>query len=489
MAERIVIIGGVAAGMSAAAKARRVNHQNEIVVYEKSGYVSFGACGFPYFIKGEIPRIEKLLARSPEQFVKDGIQVHTHHEVIAIHPTDHTVDVVDLHSGRTFTDHWGNLILATGGHILRPRIPGSSLRGIFSLRTVEDALAIKEWIEIRQPRQAVILGAGYIGLEMAEALRAHGIGVSIVEQQAQVLPGLDEDIAAFAHAALEKNSVDVLLNAGVTSFIGESLVRDITERVTCALAGSEISGASAPTGIRTAGLSVREAVLGNRALSADIVILGMGGRPNASLAREAGITLGQTGAVAVDSRQRTNIPGIWAAGAVAEAYHRLLDRPIYMPTAPVANKQGRVAGTNAAGGQAVFPGILGTSVVKVFDLTVAQTGLTEKQAAQAGCKVNSATITSSSQAAYMPGNAPVHVKLVYDAGSQRVLGAQMVGDASVAKRIDVISAAIQAGWSITELSELDMSYSPPYAPVWDPVLTAAIIAERQPGRTNDRGSG
>ncbi len=482
MAERVVIIGGVAAGMSAAAKARRVNHQLEIVVYEKSGYVSYGACGFPYFIKGDVSGVEKLIARSPEQFAKDGIQVHTLHEAIAIHPNSRTVEILDIRNRRTLTDHWDQLILATGAHIQRPPIPGSTLAGVFSLRTVEDALAIKGWLETQQPRQAVILGAGYIGLEMAEALRAHGLGVTLVEQQTQVLPGLDADIAAFAQAALEKNGVGVMLNAGVNSFIGETLVRDIAERVAGMLEGRDGTSGRAVAEARNARLSVREAVLGYGSLSADIVILGMGGRPNAALARQAGIALGATGAVAVDDQQRTSIPGIWAAGAVAEAYHRLLNRPIYMPTAPVANKQGRVAGTNAAGGQAVFPGVLGTSVVKVFDLTIAQTGLTEKQALQAGLRANSAAITSSSRAAYMPGNASLHVKLVYEASSQRLLGAQMVGDASVAKRIDVISAALQAGWSITELSELDMSYSPPYAPVWDPVLTAANIADRQSGK-------
>ncbi len=489
MAERIVIIGGVAAGMSAAAKARRVNPQAEIVVYEKSGYVSYGACGFPFFIKGDIPSVEKLLARSVEQFARDGIQVHTRHEVLAIHPAQHSVEVVDLPGGRTLSDRWDRLILATGGHILRPPIPGSGLPGIFGLRTVEDALAIKDWIETHRPRQAVILGAGYIGIEMAEALRTRGLGVTIVEQQAQVLPGLDADMAAFAQTALEKNGVGIILNAGVRSFIGEALVHDITERVVCGLEGTARPAAPGQAGAGNGRLCVREAVLGYGALSADLVILGMGGRPNAALAQAAGIALGATGAVAVDPQQRTNIPGIWAAGAVAEAYHRLLEKPVYLPTAPVANKQGRVAGANAAGGQAAFCGVYGTSVVKVFDLTVAQSGLTEKQAAQAGYSANSATITSSSRAAYMPGNAPVQVKLVYEARSQRLLGAQMVGDASVAKRIDVIAAALQAGWDIAELSELDLSYSPPYAPVWDPVLTAANIADHHTGRPPERGPG
>jgi NADPH-dependent 2,4-dienoyl-CoA reductase/sulfur reductase-like enzyme len=234
---------------------------------------------------------------------------------------------------------------------------------------------------------------------------------------------------------------------------------------------------------------VKEALLTYGSLDADLVILGMGGRPNTHLARMAGVILGPSGAVAVDGRQQTNISGIWAAGAVAEAYHRLLARPVYMPTAPVANKQGRVAGENAAGGQAAFSGVFGTSVVKVFGLTVAQTGLTERQASQAGYVANTAAITAASRPGYMPASLPVQVKLVYEAGSQRLLGAQMVGDALVAKRIDVVAAALQAGWGINELKELDMSYSPPYAPVWDPLLVAASIAARpvKPLALEERG--
>lgn len=478
MAERIVIIGGVAAGMSAAAKARRTNRQVEIVVYEKSGYVSYGSCGFPYFIKGEIPRLEKLFARSPEQFAKDGIQVHTHHEVVAIHSSSQTVEVVKLPSAERFTDHYDHLIVATGGHVPRPPIPGVALPGVFSLRAVEDALAIKNWLETRPVRHAVILGAGYLGLEMAEALRAHGAHVSIVEQQPQVLPGFDEDIAALAQAAVEKNGVDVLLNTSVTSFIGEHLLRDLTGRVVAMLEKNQEAAEALSTRRQAAGLSVREAVLSHGTIPADIVILAAGGRPNVALASTAGIALGATGAIAVDSGQRTNLPSIYAAGAAAEAYHRLLDKPIYMPTATVANKQGRVAGANAAGGQAVFPGIVGTSAVKVFDLSLAQAGLTEKQAAAAGYHVNSASVVSTSRAAYMPGNVPVVVKLVYEASSQRLLGAQMAGDVCVAKRIDIVATALQAGWCIKELTELDLSYSPPFAPVWDPLLTAANIAHR-----------
>jgi len=479
MRERLIVIGGNAAGMSAAAKARRVDPHLEIVVYEKSGYISYGACGFPFFIKGDISNINKLLARTSEQFAKDNIDVHTFHEVTTIDVDNHTVHVLDIQNRKLVVDRWDTLIIATGGAIFPPNIPGSMLPGIFSLRTVEDALAIKNWLEIQHPRDAVVIGASYVGIEMAEALHAHGLSVTLIEQQPQVLPNLDPDMATYAQESLEKHGVRVMLNTNVSSFVGVELVRVITQRVALALNTSEGQNSSIRPSSVNGRLAVREVVLEYGAIPADIVILGLGGKPNTALASVAGINLGKTGAIAVDPQQRTNISGIWAAGAVAEAFHRILNRPVYLPTATVANKQGRIAGANAAGGQATFPGVFGTSAIKVFDVTVAQTGLTEKQATKTGYQVNTATITSTARAAYMPNTSPVYVKLVYDSNTQRLLGAQMVGDNSVAKRIDTISAALQAGWSIKDLVELDMSYSPPYSPVWDPILIAANAAERK----------
>ena len=476
MRERLIVIGGVAAGMSAAAKARRINPQLEIVVYERSGYVSYGACGFPFYIKGEISDINKLLARSPEQFARDQIEIHTLHEVTAIHPANHTVEILDVCNDKIIVDRWDKLVIATGASVKKPPIPGIMLPGIFSLRTVEDALAIKHWLDTQHPQNAVIIGASFIGVEMAEALLHQGLSVTLIEQQAQVLPGLDPDMAVYAQEVLEQHGVRVLLNTSVSSFIGEELIRVITRRVTSAMETSR--GVSVQAKSAEDRLGVHEVVLGYCTIPADIVILGVGGRPNTAIASAAGINLGTTGAIAVDTQMRTNIPGIWAAGAAAEAFHRLLNHPVYLPTAPVANKQGRIAGTNAAGGKATFAGVFGTYAVKIFDLTVAQSGLTERQATKAGYQASSATITSSSRAAYMPDSSPIHVKLVYQALNQRLLGAQMVGDSSVAKRIDTISAALQTGWNIKDLAELDMSYSPPFSPVWDPILIAANAAYR-----------
>jgi CoA-dependent NAD(P)H sulfur oxidoreductase len=470
MTQKLIIIGGVAAGMSAAAKARRVNRDLEIVVYEKSGYISYGACGFPYFIKGDVPRIEDLLARTPAQMAAQGVTVHVHHEVVEIDPARRTVRVLNHATGAEFSDHWDKLIIAAGASVNRPPIPGCYLPGVFTLRTVEDALAIRRWLVEEKPKHGVIVGASYIGLEMAEALTAHGVAVTIVDAADQVMASMDGDMAALIQAELTAQGVTVLLNQPVKSFVGPTLVREVVRQVAAKVEGEAGAG--------NGRLRIREVLTQGSILAADVVIFGAGGRPNVALAQAAGITIGQTGAIAVDEQQRTNIPDIWAAGAVAETHHLILDRPTYWPLAASANKQGRVAGTNAAGGLAVAGGVVGTAVVKAFDLTIAATGLMEKQALRAGLNATSVTIEASSRSHYMPGSEPIHLKLVYEAGTERLLGAQMVGKDGVAKRIDVIAAALRARWNLADLADLDLSYAPPFAPVWDPILVAANVAKK-----------
>jgi len=472
--KRLIIIGGVAAGMSAAAKARRTNPDLEIVVYERSGYVSYGACGFPYFIKGEVARLDDLIARTPAQMAAQGVTVHVQHEVVAIDAAQKRVRVRDLAVGREFDDRWDRLIIAAGASVQKPAIPGMGLAGVFTLRTVEDAVAIRRWLLTERPRRGVIIGAGYIGLEMAEALAAHGVAVTVVDAAAQVMPTLDEEMAAHVLAALQAQGVAVCLQQPVQTLVGATLVREIVRKVAAELQRRQ-------EGIALAGdgrLRVREVITKGQTFPADVVIVGIGGRPNVALAQAAGIALGPTRAIAVDRQQRTNIPDIWAAGAVAEAHSLVTGAPTYHPLAQTASKQGRVAGVNAAGGAAEFGGVVGTAVVKAFDLTIAHTGLSEKQARTLGYDAASVVIQAESRAHYMPGHAPIHVKLVYDKSSQRVLGAQMVGADGVAKRIDVVAAALHAGWGVGNLAELDLSYAPPYAPVWDPILIAARVALR-----------
>lgn len=446
MSERLIVIGGVAAGMSAASKARRMDKTMEIVVYEKSGYVSYGACGLPYFIKGEIPNINDVIVRTPEQFAKQGIEVHIHHEVTAIDSDTHTVTVKNLDTGEVFTDRWDKLLLSAGAVGVKPPIPGIDLPGIFGLRTVEDAIAIKNWIVEEKPKKGVIVGGGYIGLEMAEALAAHGVEVSLFEMLPQVVPNMDADMADHVRAELEKQGVTVYLEHPVEKFEG-------TDRVTAVLSG-EVQA------------------------EADIVIVSIGVRSNNVLAVGAGIAVGPTGAIAVDDHQRTNVPNIWAAGDVAEAHHWVSNAPAFIPLGTTANKQGRVAGTNIGGGDATFGGIVGTAVVKVFDLEVARTGLSEREAAQLGFDFDTVTVKSMARAHYMPVHPPVHVKLIFEKGTQKLLGAQMVGEEGVSKRIDVPAAALHAGWTTFDLAKLDLSYAPPFAPVWDPILVATNIANR-----------
>ncbi|MFQ3661237.1 MAG: FAD-dependent oxidoreductase [Chloroflexaceae bacterium] len=447
MAKRVIIIGGVAAGMSAAAKARRSDPGLEIVAYERSGYVSYGSCGFPYAIKGEIARVEDVVVRTPERFARQGITALVRHEVLEIDPAAGTVLVRNLNTGAEFRDRWDALILTTGGAASRPPFPGVDLPGIFTLRTVEDALAIQRWIVEHRPTRGVIIGGGYIGLEMAEALDAHGIQLTLVERLPQVLPNLDAEMASHVQAELERQGVELRLDQPVEGFGGDERVREV--------------------------------VAGGQRIPAEIVILAVGVKPNVELARTAGIALGPTGAVAVDDHQRTNLPAIWAAGDVAEALHRVTGRPAWVPLGTTANKQGRVAGENVAGGDARFAGIVGTAVVKVFDLEAASSGLSEAKARIGGYHVESVSATASSRAHYMPGHQPIHVKLVYESGSRRLLGGQLVGIEGVAKRIDIIAAALHQGWTVDELAELDLSYAPPFSPVWDPILVAANLARRE----------
>ena len=443
---KLVVIGGVAAGMSAAARAKRRNKSLAITVYEKSGYVSYGACGLPYFIKGDIPTPEKLVVRTPEQFAKQGVRALVHHEVIDVDVVEHTVTVKNLETDEVFQDSWDELLITTGAVAVKPPIPGLDLPGIFTLRTVEDGVAIKDWIAKKHPWQAAVVGGGYIGLEMAEALAANGMYVDVVEMLPQVLPNMDADMAALVAEELADHGVTLHLDSPVRGFEGDGRV----ERV----------------------------IAGDKTLEADIVLFSVGARANIPLAEKAGVAIGETGAIAVDDHQRTTVPHVWAAGDVAEAWHRVLNKPAYIPLGTTANKQGRIAGTNIAGGDAAFGGIVGTAVVKVFDLEVARTGLSEREAQQAGFDAASVTIKAPARAHYMPTHPPIHVKLVFEKGNKKLLGGQMVGEEGVSKRIDIIAAALHNGWTVYDLAQLDLSYAPPFAPVWDPVLVAANVASK-----------
>jgi NADPH-dependent 2,4-dienoyl-CoA reductase/sulfur reductase-like enzyme len=445
---RLVVIGGVAAGMSAAARARRLDPELEIVVYERSGYVSYGSCGLPYLIAGVVPEAASLVVRTPEQFAKQGIETHTRHEVTAIDVSGRTVRVRDLEAGREFSVGYDRLLVATGGAAIEPPIPGTGLKGVFVLRTVEDGLAVKEFLAGQRPRRAVIIGAGYIGVEVAEAFVQRGLETTLLDLQPQVLDNFDPDMAQRMQDELERNGVRVSVDDAARGIEGDSAGR------------------------------ARAVVTSRGEYQADVVMIGAGVRAQSALAGEAGIQLGVKGAIAVDERMRTNVPDVHAAGDCAETHHLLLDGPSYIPLGSTANKQGRVAGTNAAGGDEVFAGVVGTAITKAFGLGVAVTGLTEKSAEALGRPAQAVSIEHLTRAHYYPSPGPMAVKLVWEPSEGRLLGAQMAGPVAEAKRIDVLAAALHHALTIEDLQRLDLSYAPPFSPVWDPILVAANVAAK-----------
>jgi NADPH-dependent 2,4-dienoyl-CoA reductase/sulfur reductase-like enzyme len=446
MSKRLIVIGGVAAGMSAAAKAKRTDRDLEVVVYEKGPYISYAACGMPYLIAGDIPDHRELIVRTPEQMGRQGVDVHIRHEVIAIDPGVQTVTVCGLAEAREFTAAYDALVIATGARPAWPAIPGADLPGVFGLRSLESGLAIQRFLEEHKPENAVVVGGSYIGVEMAETLRRRGLAVTMLIRSGQVLrETIDEDIRDLVHAELEHQGVTVVQGTPIAVEGDDQVAAMITEegRYPC-----------------------------------DVALLGIGAQPNVEMAHAAGVALGTTGAIATGDRMRTNLPGVYAAGDCAEALHRVTGQPAYIPLGSTANKQGRVAGENAAGGREIFGGVVGTTVVRCFDLAVASTGLTATRARAEGFAVRETLIRAQDISHYFPGAAEIHVKLVIDEESDRLLGGQIVGKRGVAKRVDVLATALHSRMTVADLRRLDLSYAPPFAPVWDPILVAANVAAR-----------
>lgn len=446
MGERLIVIGGVAAGMSAAAKAKRTNSEMEVVVYERGPHISYGACGMPYLIAGDIADYRSLLARTPEQMAKQGVEVHIRHEVTAIDPAARTVTVRDLEGEREFVQAYDKLVIATGAHPVRPSLPGLDLEGVLALRSLEEGRAILRFLEDARPQRAIIVGGGYVGMEMAETFRRLRLEVAVMIRSGQVMRAtLDGDVRALLEEELARQGVEIVADQPVAFEGGDRLETVITEsgRYPC-----------------------------------DVALLGIGVQPGIALARSAGVALGATGAIATDGHMRTNLPDVYAAGDCAEAFHLVTGQPAYIPLGSTANKQGRVAGTNAAGGEATFDGVVGTMVVRAFDLAVASTGLTADQAKELGYVVRAPLVEAMDVTHYFPGAAKIHIKLVVDEESERLLGGQIVGRPSAIKRIDVLATALHHRLTVSDLQRLDLSYAPPFAPVWDPILVAANVAAK-----------
>jgi len=440
---RLVIIGGDAAGMSAAAKVRRLDSDREIVVFERGEFTSYSACGMPYWIAGLFDGPESLIARSPQTFRdKYSIDVRTRHEVVAIDPDSHHVEVVDRTSGSRTLEAYDQLLIATGARPFCPQVPGSDARGILGLSHLATGIAVEQFLRERKPQRAVVVGGGYIGLEMAEALLQRGLAVALVQRSSEVMSTLDRDMGALVSEALREAGVELLLNEQLQEF-------KVRNGTVCGVV----------TYLRT--------------LEADMVILGMGTRPRSELAEAAGLRLGDRSSIEVDKAQQTSVDGIWAAGDCASVYHLLHQRNLHIALGTVANKSGTVAGSNLAGVPAEFPGVVGTAVSKICTMEVARTGLQEKEALDLGLNFTTTTIESRTRSGYYPGSGRITVKLLGEKGTGRLLGGQIVGLEGSAKRIDVLATALHAGMTVEQLVDLDLAYAPPFSPVWDPVQTAA----------------
>lgn len=444
---KVVIVGGVAAGATAAARLRRLDEQAEILIFERSGYISYANCGLPYYIGDVITDPEALTLQSPEQFfARFRVQVRVRHEVTALHPERKTVSVTDLATGRTFEESYDKLILAPGARPTQPRLPGVGLERVFTLRTVEDTFRIKEFIQKNKPRSAVLAGGGFIGLELAENLRELGMEVTIVQRPKQLMNPFDADMAALIHAEMRRHGVQLALGSTVEGFAS-------TNR------GVEVLRKDEPS------------------LQADMVVLAIGVTPDTALAKSAGLALGIKDSILVNDRMETSVPDVYAAGDAVQVRHAVTGQDALISLAGPANKQGRIIADNICGMDSRYTGSQGSSVVKVFSMTAAATGVNEKNARNAGFDPEAVILSPMSHAGYYPGGRLMTMKLIYDKPTLRVLGAQIVGYEGVDKRIDVLATAIHAGMTAPQLKELDLAYAPPYSSAKDPVNMAGFMAE------------
>ena len=446
------MIGADAAGMSAASQARRRRGPEELTIsaFDRGNFSSYSACGIPYFVGGIVEELETLIVRSPETFrSKQSIYVHLRHEVLEIDLDRGVVLVNHAESGHQREEGFDDLMVATGAVPIRPSLPGAGAEGIFGVQTLDDGVALRAHVAGRRPRRAVIVGSGYVGLEMAEALCALGVETHLVDVAAQPLSRLDPDMGELVAGELRQ--------FGTTLHLGQ------------AVAGFETD----------AGGTVSAVVTSEATIPAEVVVLGLGVKPNTALARAAGIEVGASGAIAVDRRMRTSHPTVWAAGDCAEKRHRVSGAAVAVALGTHANKEGRVAGINLGGGYATSPGVIGTAATKVGAIEVACTGLGEGEAAAAGFMAEAVLSESTTRAGYFPGAAPITVKLVVERGTGRLLGAQIVGGEGAAKRIDALALAVWNAMTVEELLGADLSYAPPYSPVWDPVVAAARRAADQ----------
>lgn len=452
--ERLVVVGADAAGMAAASQARKRRGPDDlqIIALERGHWTSYSACGIPYWISGVVPDPQRLVVRWPEEFQqRQQIDARTLEEVVGIDLAAGRVTVRRLApapgQASEYVEGFDQLVLATGAVPVRPDWPGAHAEGIFGIQTLDDGSDVIQALRLA-PQHAVVVGGGYVGVEMAEALAIRGLAVTLLEAGEQPMATLDPDMGAKVRDAMEGLGIDVRT-------------------------GERVVGFETGPDARVAAVATE-----HRTYPADLVVLGLGVRPNTSIAADAGVGLGPTDGIRTDRMMRSvSHDQVWAAGDCVETYHRVSRQPVHIPLGTHANKQGRVAGINIGGGYATFPGVVGTAISKVFDLEIARTGLRERDCQAAGLRYVTTTVDSSTQTSYMPGSAPITVKLIAEWRTGRLLGGQIVGRDGAAKRIDAIAIALWNGMTVEEMSGLDLAYAPPFAPVWDPVLIAARKAE------------
>lgn len=444
---KTVIIGGVAGGATAAARIRRLDEKAEIVVFERSGYISYANCGLPYYIGDTITDPEELTLQTPESFFsRFHIDMKVHHEVTSIHPEKKTVSVKNLESGEEFEESYDKLILSPGAKPTQPHIPGVGIEKLFTLRTVEDTFRIKEYICQEHPKSAVLAGGGFIGLELAENLKELGIDVTIVQRPKQLMNPFDADMASFIHGEMRKHGVKLALGHTVEGFEEKDGGVDILLK-------------------------------DEKPLHADMVVLAIGVTPDTQLAKEAGLELGIKGSIIVNDRMETSVPDIYAAGDAVQVKHYVTGEDALISLAGPANKQGRIIADNICGGDSRYLGSQGSSVIKVFDMTAAATGINETNARRSGLDTDTVILSPMSHAGYYPGGKVMTMKVVFEKETYRLLGAQIVGYEGVDKRIDVLATAIHAGLKATQLKDLDLAYAPPYSSAKDPVNMAGFMID------------
>ncbi|MGJ5758095.1 FAD-dependent oxidoreductase [Streptomyces galbus] len=444
--ERLVVVGGDAAGMSAASQARRLKGPDalEIVAFERGHFTSFSACGIPYWVGGDVSERDELIARTPEEHRERGIDLRLRTEVTELDVAGKRVRARDVDSGAESWTSYDRLVLATGARPVRPELPGIDARGVHGVQTLDDGQALLDTLSRARGRRAVVVGAGYIGVEMAEALINRGYEVTVVNRGSEPMSTLDADMGRLVHAAMEG--------------LGITMVNDAT--VTEVLTGDDGW--------------VRAVATEDAEYPADVVVLGIGVRPDTALARAAGLPLGAHGGLLTDRAMRVRgHDDIWAGGDCVEVLDLVSGQQRHIALGTHANKHGQVIGTNVGGGYATFPGVVGTAVSKVCDLEIARTGLREKDARRVGLRYEAVTIESTSRAGYYPGASPMTVKMLAERRTGRLLGVQIVGREGAAKRVDVAAVALTAGMTVEQMTALDLGYAPPFSPVWDPVLVAA----------------